>query len=217
MVIKFKRDLKPVKKTDNLTKQKIIRVKKHTAEGNSWGCNDTCLDDSILLPGKGVFQHPKLFKKSGPRLHESITQQTRRNIKRRYDTSGEIKFADDEVENNAQNKTRPHCPKRYLVMPFRHRSVLKRIFNHNFFIITIITITITTTITVSPPHVGLAFDRWFCYDVTVYLYKWESPRRCEDLKSNYNTGENERYCLSVKVLQGGNDNIISGVDKYEGD
>ena len=100
----------------------------HTAKSNARGCDDTGLDDGVLLSGEGLLQHAAFLDEGGVELDETKTQQTSCDVEGRDDTGGEVEFADDDVEDKAENGAGEDGPEGDLLPPRRNLHVLENLF-----------------------------------------------------------------------------------------
>lgn len=106
----------------------------HTTEGNPRSGHNTCLNDSIFLPSKGLFQKPWFIQELSPCLNKEKPQQTSWHIKRRNDSTSEIQLHHNKSEQNPQHKAHNKSPHSQLALPWRHFSILKNHLNRlNFF------------------------------------------------------------------------------------
>lgn len=81
------------------------------------------MDDTIFLTSERLLQKANLGEYSGVKFEHGETQQAGGDVERWYDTSGEVKFANNEVEDDAENKASDHGPHSDLLRPRRHRLV----------------------------------------------------------------------------------------------
>lgn len=98
-----------------INKNKVQRA--HTAKSYSRGSNNTGLNDGVLLASERLLQDTKLFKQRCPGLDNGETQQPGGDVEGWYHAGGEVKLANNEVKDDAQEKTRNHCPKSDLLPP----------------------------------------------------------------------------------------------------
>jgi len=102
---------------ENLELKILNRCRKYTTKGNARGGNHTSLDNSVLLPGKGLLQKARPFNKLCPGLDEKEPQKTSRDIEGRYDTSCKIELHNYEAEQNTQHKADHKGPQCQLIPP----------------------------------------------------------------------------------------------------
>lgn len=89
----------------------------HTAESDAGGGNDAGLDNGVLLPGKGLLQHPRLLEELGPRLHEEEAQQSRGHVEGWYNTGCQVQLHHNEGEENRQHEADHKGPQGQLLLP----------------------------------------------------------------------------------------------------
>ena len=109
------------------------KYRKYTTKGNARGCNHTSLDNSVLLPRKGLLQKARLFKKLCPGLDKKEAQKASRDIEGRYDTSCKIELHYYDAEQNAQHEAHHKGPQCQLIPPWWHFLILKYSFHWQLF------------------------------------------------------------------------------------
>ena len=89
--------------------------------------NNACLDDSVLLTGKGPTGKSKFELKSGPELDEEETKQTGGDIEGGNDAVRENELVSYDTEDNTQDGADQNAPEGDLIFPIGNEFLVQKI------------------------------------------------------------------------------------------
>lgn len=88
-----------------------------TAKGDAGGSNDAGLDNSVLLPGEGLFEEAIPVEELGPSPDKEEAQESSRDVERRNNTDGEVELHHYHTEEHAQHKAYEKRSHSQLLLP----------------------------------------------------------------------------------------------------